>query len=386
MTKFHTATDEEIMDGKTTDSYFLNALKAIEGMDGGEKEAVAEVGAYSLPSSYGYGVFLGLMDSLNLFKGKNVDVYAMEEGTFFFPKEVVMRVVGPYKEFCVFETPLLGLLCHNSGIATKASRIKKFAGEKTVLSFGVRRIHPAIAPMVDRAAYIGGCDGFSCIAAEEHTGKKASGTMPHSLIIYAGDQVKGWKAFDEFCDPSVPRTALVDTYCDEKEEAIKAAQSIKLDGVRLDTPSSRRGDMAEIIREVRWELDIRGFENVKIFVSGGLNEEEVRELKADGYGVGTSISNAPVINFALDLVEIGGEAVAKRGKLGGKKQVWRCFDCMESAITLDGAKPPRCSSCSKQMTPLLKKVMDGGKPLVKKKEDEAIREWVLNQLNSLSYP
>jgi nicotinate phosphoribosyltransferase len=383
MTKFHTASDEEIMEGKTTDSYFLNALDAIKGLDGGERGVIAEVSAYSLPPSYNYGVFLGLGDSLGLLKGRRVDVYAMAEGTFFFPREVVMRIEGPYVDFCALETPLLGLLCHSSGIATKASRIKKVAGDKTVLSFGVRRIHPAIAPMVDRAAYVGGCDGFSCVAAEKYTGKRASGTMPHSLVIYAGDQKKGWKAFDQFCDPSVPRIALVDTYCDEKEEAVKAARTIDLDGVRLDTPSSRRGDMAEIVREVRWELAIRGFEKVKIFVSGGLDEDEVKGIDADGYGVGTSISNAPVINFALDIVEMDGEPVAKRGKLGGKKQIWRCFECMESSTTLDGSKPPLCPSCSKEMVPILKRVMRSGEPTIEGERDEEIRKRVLDQLGSI---
>ena len=383
MSKFHAAGDDDIIAGKTTDSYFINALRAIEGIDGGGKEVVAEVSIYSLPYGYEYGVFLGLEDSLNLLEGKNIDVYAMEEGNLFYSREVVMRIEGPYRDFCTLETPLLGLLCHTSGIATKAARIKRLAGKKTVLSFGVRRVHPAIAPMVDRAAYIGGCDGFSCIGAEEYIGKKASGTMPHSLIIYAEDQVKGWRAFDKFCDPGVPRIALVDTYCDEKEETIKAAQTIDLDGVRLDTPSSRRGNMAEIVREIRWELDIRGYENVKIFVSGGLDEYEVKNICADGYGVGTNISNAPIINFALDIVEISGKAVAKRGKLGGKKQIWRCSKCMGDVTTIDGVPPPICSSCKEEMVPLLKKVMDRGKKIMDKRKDEEIRDTVLRQISSI---
>lgn len=40
-------------------------------------------------------------------------------------------------------------------------------------------------------------------------------------------------------------------------------------GVRLDTPGSRKGNFAEIIREVRWELDVRGHKKVKIIASGG---------------------------------------------------------------------------------------------------------------------
>jgi nicotinate phosphoribosyltransferase len=54
----------------------------------------------------------------------------------------------------------------------------------------------------------------------------------------------------------VPRVVLIDTFGDEKFEALENAELLKgnIDAVRLDTPSSRRGDMLEIAREVRWEL------------------------------------------------------------------------------------------------------------------------------------
>jgi len=65
---------------------------------------------------------------------------------------------------------------------------------------------------------------------------------------------------------------------------------------------------------------------VKLFVSGGLDEEEILRLNpvADAYGVGTAISNAPVLNFAMDIVEVDGRPVAKRGKMSGRKEVFRC--------------------------------------------------------------
>ena len=95
--------------------------------------------------------------------------------------------------------------------------------------------------------------------------------------------------------------------------------------VRLDTPSSRRGDFYRILEEVRWELDLRGFEHVKILASGGIDEYEILQLNplVDAYGVGTSIANAPVLNFALDIMEIEGRPMAKRGKRSGAKHVLR---------------------------------------------------------------
>lgn len=79
--------------------------------------------------------------------------------------------------------------------------------------------------------------------------------------------------------------------------------------VRLDTPRSRRGSLADIVREVRWELDMRGYNQVEIFVSGGLDSDSIRQLMeagADAFGVGTYVSSAPPIDFALDIIEVEG--------------------------------------------------------------------------------
>ena len=108
----------------------------------------------------------------------------------------------------------------------------------------------------------------------------------------------------------------------------------ELFAVRLDTPSSRRGDLYRIVEEVRWELNLRGFDHVKIVASGGIDEYEILHLNpvVDSYGVGTSIANAPVLNFALDIVEIDGRPMAKRGKWSGAKDVLRRRGTLETAV------------------------------------------------------
>src|SRR2546428_12610239 len=90
-----------------------------------------------------------------------------------------------------------------------------------------------------------------------------------------------------------------------------------LSGVRLDTPASRRGNFAAIVREARWELDLRGHKDVKIFVSGSVDEGSIpAHLGAgvEGVGAGTRLSKAPTMGIALDLVEGDGKTAAKRGK------------------------------------------------------------------------
>ena len=131
--------------------------------------------------------------------------------------------------------------------------------------------------------------------------------------------------------------ALVDTYSDEKAEAIMACETVKdLYAVRLDTPGSRRGCFPDIIREVRWEMDLRGYNHVKIIRLRWSDDRTIKELAeagADGFGVGTSISNAPTIDFAMDIVEKEGRPVAKRGKFGGRKFAFRCESCFEFGVS-----------------------------------------------------
>jgi len=152
--------------------------------------------------------------------------------------------------------------------------------------------------------------------------------MPHALVIVMGGPREAFAAVHKFLEEKVPRIALVDTYYDEKTEALLAVEAIPdLTGVRLDTPASRRGNFPAIVREVRWELDLRGHKDVQIFVSGSVDEKTIPALVdagVDGFGVGTSLSNAPTIDFAMDIVEVEGKPAAKRGKFGGRKDLQRC--------------------------------------------------------------
>lgn len=379
---FHVAAPDDIKRGGTTDIYF-NRTKEVLRAKRIKRNVVAEVTCSGLPNGYPWGVLAGVEEAAELFEGYKVDLYSYPEGSVFYEREPVMRIEGEYSVFCELETPLLGLICQASGIATKAARIKKLAGYRTLMSFGIRRMHPGIAPMIDRAAYIGGADGFSGVAAEKITGVKAMGTMPHALIITVGDQVKAWRYFDEVLPREVPRIALVDTYYDEKIESIMAASALKnLQGVRLDTPGSRRGNMKRIIEEVRWELDIRGHKDVKIIVSGGVDEDEVRELNnADGFGVGTAISAAKTVDFALDIVEMEGKPVAKRGKLGGSKEVYRCPKCMRGRLVpLKSARKRVVCDCGSTMRPMLKPLVSSGEVVAKLSKAVEIRKYVLDQM------
>lgn len=383
---FHTAKDADIKKGMITDVYFARTAEILQ-KKGINKWTKAEIILKSFPRGWKWGVLAGIEEAATLLQGLPIHVEAMDEGTIFDINQPIMVLEGRYLDYAVYETALLGVLCQASGIATKAARCKKAAGGKMVISFGARRMHPAIAPMIERNAFIGGCDGVAVIKSAELIEEDPMGTMPHALILIMGDCVEATKAFHEVIDKKVKRVALVDTFFDEKEEAVRVAEALGKDlfAVRLDTPASRRGNFLEILKEVRWELDYRGYQHVKLFVSGGIDEEEILRLNpvVDAYGVGTSISNAPVMDFALDVVEIEEKPIAKRGKMSGAKKVLRCQSCRGSVILPLGAPEVSCP-CGGNYESLLKPLIKDGIIVRELPKVQTIRSKVLQELECLS--
>jgi nicotinate phosphoribosyltransferase len=380
---FHTASDAEIKAGDIADVYFQRTVEILAAR-GDRKHVKAEVYLKSLPEDWDWGVLAGIEEAAALLDGVAVDVRSMDEGTVFAPYQPVLTLEGVYVEWARYETALLGLLCQASGIATKAARCKKAAGERQVISFGARRMHPMLAPMIERNAFIGGCDGVAVTKSAELIDADPMGTIPHSLVLMVGDTVEALKAFHEVIEPKVRRVALIDTLQDEKFEAIRVAEALGKDlfAVRLDTPSSRRGDLYRIVEEVRWELNLRGFEHVKIVASGGVDEYEILRLNpvVDAYGVGTSIANAPVLNFALDIMEIEGRPTAKRGKWSGAKDVLRRRGTLDTVVRPAGAPAP----AGGPWDPLLKPLVTRGRVARDLPPPRTIREFVLDQLAGVS--
>ena len=384
---------DEILKGVATDIYFLRTKRILEAKNLCDLRVRYELHTHGFPKGYEWAVFAGLEEALALLQGRRVDVYALPEGTLFRSEQPLMVLEGPICEIVTLETALLGLLRFATSVATKAARIKKLARDKQVLFFGLRAHHPALQVSLDRAAYIGGADAISGALSEEYLGLVPKGTMPHALIIAFGSPVDAWKAYDEVMPPDVPRIALCDTFYDERYESLLAAQSLgkKLVAVRLDTPRSRRGSMRKIVEEVRWTLDLHGYRNVKIVVSGGIGERAVAELRdvADYFGVGTSIAFPPSVDISMDIVEVFRDGrwvpVSKRGKLPGMKQLYRCKPIYEDYVVPWGTEAPRCRDDS-EPRPMLTKFIENGRLIRELPSLEEIRRYVLSQLSEMPEP
>jgi len=318
--KFFSATHEEIESGATSDIYFLRTRDLLKSLGLLDTPVVADV--FCRES----GVFCGGEEVRNLLDGRDVELYCLDEGEQYEGGITLMQVRGKYGDFGLYETVLLGMIASATAWATAAAECKEAAGKSSVVCFGARHIHPAVAPVMERAALIGGVDGCSCILGALLAGVMPTGTVPHAAILIAGDTVEVARAFDETMEEDVPRIILVDTFKDEAEESLRIAEALKerLAGVRLDTPSERGGVSPQLVNEVRQRLDLAGYKYVKIVVSGGLTPDKIKELKeagADFFGVGSYISRAQPIDMTMDLKEIDGTPLAKRGRIPGPSAV-----------------------------------------------------------------
>jgi nicotinate phosphoribosyltransferase len=274
------------------------------------------------------GILCGMGEVLSLLRRvlpeSSKGIWALNDGDAFHRKEVVLRITAPYQSFGLYETAMVGILAHSSAWATAARECVETAQGIPITSFGARRIHPLVAGVMDYAAIVGGCVSCSSIAGAKLAGIPPSGTMPHSLILVMGDTVAATLAFDKHMPPDVPRISLVDTFKDEAEESVRVARALgqRLAGVRLDTPGERGGVTPELVKEVRARLDLEGFKQVKIFVSGGVNPQRIRDFiesdaPVDSFGVGSYISGAKPIDFTADIHEVEGKPIAKRGRIPG---------------------------------------------------------------------
>ena len=383
MNKFVMANDSDILSGIVTDVYFERTKKYLELM---HSNPFVSMEITTQSSTYDYIDFTGLNDVISLLKSHNLSVYALPEGTVIKPRDVngvpvpFIRIQGKYLDFAELETPLLGFICQASGISSYSALIKKSLGNIPFISFGIRRMHPAISAMIDRSSYIGGASGVSGVFSSEILGIKPSGTMPHALSLILGDH-EAWKVQYENSDF---RVFLIDTYMDEKFAAMKAAEEFPdIDYVRLDTPSSRRGNFPNLIREIRWELDIRNHQNIGIMVSGGIKLEDIPELINAGvksFGIGTSISSAKPVDFGVYIVNIDGTDITKRGKFSGIKNVFRCPECHTVKVQVSSERPS--CSCGHEMDNIMKKYIDKGK-IIFDDSLEMIRERSLNEIDSI---
>ncbi len=339
---------------------------------------------------------LAYLDSLGLFDEKFLDflekfrfsgeIWAMEEGEICFPGEPLLLVTAPRIQAQLVETLILNILNYETLVASKAARVLLAAGpEAVVVDFSPRRDHGRDAALhAARASFLAGFHGTSNVLAGKLYGIPVVGTMAHSYVLSFPDEISAFRAFVEDHPNPILLIDTYDTLAGAKNAVLVAKEAQKkgkrVVGVRLDS-----GNLVSLSREVRRILDEAGFSEIKIFVSGDLDEYRILEFRqqggvAWGYGVGTRLGvswDLPALGGVYKLVEDekGPRMKKSPGKLTlpGKCQVWR--EGLSDLVTLDEEEGPG--------RPLLKKVFSQGERLWPKPDLAKIREKVRKTLFSL---
>ena len=299
------------------------------------------------------------------------DIWAVPEGTPIFPMEPVLTVRAPAIQAQLLETYMLLEFNHQSMIATKANRICRAAGGRTVLEFGSRRAQGIAGAVTGaRAAFIGGCAGTACTVSDQIYGVPAAGTMAHSWVQMFDSE---YDAFVSYCR-TYPNNAvlLVDTFNTLKSgipNAIRAFNEVLKPlgitkcGIRLDS-----GDMAYLTQKARKMLDEAGWPGCTITVSNSLDERLITDIihqgaKIDSFGVGERLitsKSSPVFGgvYKLCAVERPDGSIQPKIKVSenvgkitnpGFKKVYRFFNretgmaeadyiCMRDEV-VDDSKP-----------------------------------------------
>ncbi len=342
------------------------------------------------------GIFSdAFLDYLRHFRFRG-HVWAMPEGTVFFPGEPVLRVTAPRIQAQILETFLLNTVNAYVTFATKAARVVIAAQGRGVADFSPRRDHGTDAAIkVARASYIAGCVATSNVVAGHLFGIPITGTMAHSYVMSFPTELDAFRAYAaDYPDSAV---LLIDTYdtLQGARHAIIVAKELRargheLRGVRIDS-----GDLVTLSRRVRRMLDEAGFPNVRIFLSGDLDEYRIEELlnagaAVDAFGVGTRMGtsvDAPYVGGVYKLVEdeAGLKMKLSTGKvtLPGRKQVYRFYEngrMHHDLITLaDEPAPPGG-------VPLLQEIIRDGELVTDLPSLSHIRERAAQQLAALPDP
>ena len=262
------------------------------------------------------------------------DVWAIPEGRIAFAGEPLVEVTAPLPEAQLIETFLLNRVTFESMIASKAARCVIAAAGRDTVDFSFRRTHGIEAGIdVARLSAMVGFAATSNVEASRRFGLVAAGTMAHSYVEAFPSEAVAFRAFAEDFPGRV--TFLVDTYdtISGVKSAIAVIRQLELGGrlgIRLDS-----GDLGELSRKARRLLDRAGLRDVRIFVSGSLDELAIDDLvrsgaPVDAFGVGTKMgvsADYPYLDSAYKLVRYQERPVMKlsRDKVTapGRKQVFR---------------------------------------------------------------
>ncbi|MEU2115022.1 nicotinate phosphoribosyltransferase [Streptomyces sp. NPDC016459] len=368
-----------------TDQYELTMLQAALAAGTADRRSVFEVFTRRLPEGRRYGVLAGVgrvLDAVENFRFDPAvlgflrehgivdeptlewlaryrfsgDIWGYPEGEVYFPGSPLLRVEGSFAECVLLETVILSILNHDSAIAAAASRMSAAAGGRRLIEMGARRTHELAAVAASRAAYVGGFDSTSDLAAGFRYGIPTVGTSAHAFTLLHDSERDAFQAQVDSLGHGT--SLLVDTY--DVTEAVRTAVEVAgpgLGAVRIDS-----GDLLLVAHRVRAQLDELGARDTRIVVTSDLDEYAIASLAAapvDAYGVGTQlvtgsghptcsmvyklVARAASADLKAPLVPVAKKSLGGKASVGGRKWAARrpdAYGVAEAEVVGTGPVPP----------------------------------------------
>lgn len=266
-------------------------------------------------------------------------IFAVPEGTVFFASEPILRVEAPLPEAQLVESRIVSLLHYQTLVASKAARCRLAAPKAELIDFGMRRAHGAEAALLaSRASYIAGFDATATVEAAYRYGIPLSGTMAHSFVQAHELEAQAFQNFAR-CHPE-GIVFLIDTYdvLRGAQRVVELAHRLRREGIRVSGVRIDSGDLAQLSCAVRVVLDRGDCKDIRIFVSGSLDEYAIDAMIAakvpiDAFCLGTRVAvseDAPSLDCAYKLQQYAGRPVRKLSQWKetwpGPRQVYRQYD------------------------------------------------------------
>lgn len=326
------------------------------------------------------------------------DVWAMREGTVFFPGEPVLRIRAPLIEANLFTLYFLNVVTSHTIFLSKAIRSVLAAPNKEILGGSARAQSIETNAKAVRALYIAGGGVPSSTAAICYKYNIPLLGAPtffgqHAFIKSFDSELDGMRAFAKaFPDQTA---FMIDTYDIKRglERAIQVALDLKKSGHKLRFIVIDSGDLEKLSKLARKKLDDAELDYVKIIVASNLDEYKLKKLisartPADVFVVITELntsSDAPKLEIVYKMAQLENKDEVKytakltpgKSSLPGVKQVYRTY--RNGVIMHDyiGLAHERLG------TPLLEPVFKSGKLVYKLPTLEHIRAYIKRQVRTL---
>lgn len=267
------------------------------------------------------------------------DMWAMPEGTVFFPQEPIIRITAPIIEAQMIEVFLMNTVYLQTLLASKIARFVHAAGKKSTV-MGFHRCHGLDAAMKStRVCQIFGVQtAMSLYSFKNNILLFPAGTS-HALIMSFRSELDAFRAYNKHLHGR--GYILIDTYnaFTGIKNFITAARELEKNGYRSKGIYLDSGNLYRLSVVARRMLDRAGLKYCKILVLSNLDEYKIadfekRKAPIDVYGGATELlnsSDAPTLELVYKLSELesNGKRISKmklsskKVSLPGRKQVFR---------------------------------------------------------------